>query len=61
MDRPSNLPNNLGPTLLIALGFVTLPALIGLPVLLYGLVNLRAHDGRRTFAALLPRPAQPRV
>ena len=54
------LPNNFGATLLIVAGLLSAPALIGIPLLLYGLSQLRARDGRRTYAFLLPW-AHPRV
>ena len=48
------LPNNLGATLLIIIGMLSVPGLIGLPLLLYGLSELRTRDGRRTYANLWP-------
>lgn len=54
MTPAQSLPNNLGPTLLIGLGFGLLPLLLGVPLVLFGLSRLRSLDGRRTFAHLLP-------
>ncbi len=59
-ERIQPFPNNLGATLLIIIGMISIPGLIGLPLLLYGLSELRTSDGRRTYAALRPW-AQPRV
>jgi len=39
------IPNNLGPTLLLAVGVPLLPLLIGAPLVLLGLAQLRAADG----------------
>lgn len=47
-------PNNLAATLLIVLGFSMIPLLLGIPILLYGLSQLRTRDGRRTYQHLLP-------
>jgi hypothetical protein len=47
-------PNNLAPTLLIVLGFSLIPLLLGIPILLYGVSQLRTRDGRRTYQHLLP-------
>jgi len=46
------LPNNLGPTLLITFGAVTLPLLIGVVPLVTGLAELRRADGRRSWPQL---------
>ena len=51
LTTPS-LPNNLGPTLLIALGAVTLPIGIGVVPLLIGLAELRCANGRRSLPQL---------
>lgn len=48
------LPNNLGATLVIIIGVLTIPGLIGIPMLLYGLSELRTREGRRTYRALRP-------
>lgn len=56
----SSLPNNLGGTLLIAIGLISVPVIVGIPLLLYGLSKLKTRDGHRTYAALWPWP-QPRV
>ena len=45
------IPNNLGPTLLVAIGVPLLPLLIGAPLTLLGLSRLRAADG----ALVLPQ------
>jgi hypothetical protein len=39
------VPNNFGPTLLLALGMLTAPVLIGVPLLVLGLALLRSADG----------------
>ncbi|AFY28258.1 hypothetical protein [Cyanobium gracile] len=39
------MPNNFGPTLLLVLGLLTAPLLIGVPLLLLGLALLRSADG----------------
>jgi len=44
------LPNNLGPTLLIIGGSFLLPLLLGIPLLLVGLGQLRRADGSRAIA-----------
>ena len=59
-DHSQELPNNLGATFLIIIGMISIPGLIGLPMVLYGLSELRTREGRRTYAALRPW-AQPRV
>lgn len=41
------IPNNLGPTLLIALAVVLLPLGIGLPLLLIALARVRTWQGKR--------------
>ena len=46
------LPNNLGPTLLLALGLLTAPLLVGVPVLLLGLSLIRTVEGRPALPAL---------
>jgi hypothetical protein len=42
---PAAIPNNLGPTLLIAVGAFALPLGIGLPLLLLGLARVRTREG----------------
>ncbi len=44
------LPNNLGATLLIIGGSFLLPLLLGLPLLLFGIGQLRRADGSRVVA-----------
>ena len=39
-------PNNLGPTLLLVLGLLTLPLGVGVPLVLLGLAQIRTHEGR---------------
>ncbi len=46
------LPNNLGPTLLLALGLLTAPLLVGVPLLLLGLSLIRTVEGRPALPAL---------
>jgi hypothetical protein len=43
---PTAIPNNFGPTLLIAVGALTLPLGIGLPLLLLGLARVRTLTGQ---------------
>lgn len=47
----NELPNNLGPTLLIIGGCFLLPLLLGIPLLLLGLSQLRRADGSRAIGA----------
>ena len=54
MAASRGIPNNFGPTLLIVLGAGMTPLLIGVPLVLYALAQLRTRDGDRTFAHLLP-------
>lgn len=54
MTTVPTAPNNLGATLLIALGFSLLPLLFGIPIVLYGLSLLRTREGQRTYQHLLP-------
>jgi hypothetical protein len=42
---PQALPNNFGPTLLIALGILLIPFLIGVPFVLCGLARIRDAQG----------------
>jgi hypothetical protein len=50
-------PNNLGPTLLIIGGSFLLPLLLGIPILLLGLSQLRRADGSRAVPAWpIPQP-----
>lgn len=53
MDLPT--PNNLGATLLIVVGACMTPLLIGIPIVLYALAQLRAQDGTRTYSFLSPK------
>jgi len=48
----SPIPNNLGPTLLIALGVLLLPLGIGLPLLLLALARVRTWQGQRALPRL---------
>jgi hypothetical protein len=57
IEAPAELPNNLGPTLLLAIGFITTPLLIGVPLLLLGLDGLRTAEGHRALPALSNRLA----
>lgn len=45
-------PNNLGPTMLIAVGMVVAPVGIGIPLLLLGLALLRTSHGTSAFPLL---------
>lgn len=45
-------PNNLGPTMLIAVGMVGAPVGIGIPLLLLGLALLRTSHGTSAFPLL---------
>lgn len=46
------IPNNLGPTLLLAAGVLLLPILVGLPLLLLGLAGVRDAAGQRALPRL---------
>lgn len=59
MDLPT--PNNLGATLLIVVGACMTPLLIGIPIVLYALAQLRAKDGTRTYSFLTPKCFNPRL
>jgi cytochrome bd-type quinol oxidase subunit 1 len=50
--RPRAIPNNLGPTLLIALGVLLVPLGIGLPLLLLALAQVRTWQGQRAWPQL---------
>ena len=43
------LPNNFGPTLLIMAGLWLSPLVVGVPILLIGLSQLRDQHGRQSF------------
>ncbi|MFM7362876.1 MAG: hypothetical protein ACKO6F_08060 [Cyanobium sp.] len=49
---PPSPPNNLGPTLLLALGLLSAPLLVGVPLLLLGLAQIRTAAGRPALPAL---------
>ncbi len=51
----SELPNNFGPTLLIIGGSFLVPLLLGIPLVLLGISQLRRADGTR---ATSPWPIQ---
>ena len=55
MKALPNAPNNLGPTLLIVLGACMTPFVVGFPILLFALSQLKTKDGYRTYAYLTPR------
>jgi hypothetical protein len=46
VDETPPLPNNLGPTLLLILGVMVSPLLIGVPLILLGLSRVRTAEGR---------------
>lgn len=48
----SPLPNNLGPTLLLAIGLMVSPLLIGVPLVILGLARLRTAEGQRALPEL---------
>lgn len=61
------VPNNLGPTLLLVVGVLLAPLLIGVPLLLLGLSMLRSADGTpalpslaRSMGRWAPGPHQPK-
>lgn len=54
MSASRGLPNNFGPTLLIVLGACMTPLLIGVPIVLFALAQLRTREGHRTYGHLLP-------
>ncbi len=52
-SRPNRaLPNNLGPTLLIALGLLAAPVGVGVPMVLLGLGRLKTAHGAAAFPLL---------
>lgn len=51
-SRTSPLPNNLGPTLLLAIGLIISPLLIGVPLVLLGLARLRTAEGHKALPEL---------
>lgn len=52
--KPGVVPNNLRPTFLIIAGCFLAPLLLGLPLIVLGLSQLRRLDGTRTYGYLLP-------
>ena len=50
--QPFPQPNNLGPTLLLYIGVLTLPLGVGIPVLLLGLAQIRTMEGRHALPLL---------
>ncbi len=54
-----SMPNNLGPTFLLAAGLVLLPLLVGLPLVLLGLAGIRDATGRPALPWLSGRLARP--
>ena len=50
--RVRPLPNNLGPTLLIAIGVLTSPLVFGVPLVLVGLALVRTAQGRLAWPSL---------
>ena len=50
--RVRPLPNNLGPTVLIAIGVLTTPLVFGVPLLLVGLALVRTSQGRLAWPSL---------
>lgn len=46
------MPNNFGPTLLLVVGFLMVPLLIGVPLLVLGLALLRSADGTPALPSL---------
>jgi hypothetical protein len=50
--EPKRLPNNLGPTLLIATGLLAIPVIIGFPLVLIGLARLKSIHGTLEFPRL---------
>lgn len=49
------IPNNLGPTLLLALGLPLVPLLIGVPLVLVGLAGIRDAQGEQALPWLAHR------
>lgn len=50
--RVRPMPNNLGPTLLIAIGVLTSPLVFGVPLVLVGLALVRTAQGRLALPSL---------
>lgn len=46
VGEPPPLPNNLGPTLLVIVGLIVSPLLIGMPLVMLGLSRVRTAEGR---------------
>jgi hypothetical protein len=42
----ASIPNNLGPTLLLSFGFLLLPVVVGVPLLVVGLARIRDARGQ---------------
>ena len=51
-SRQRPLPNNLGATLLIAIGMLTAPLVFGVPLILVGLAMVRTAQGRLALPSL---------
>ena len=47
-------PNNFGPFLIVVLGLLLSPTVVGLPVLLYGFSRIRNFNGKRDLWYLFP-------
>ena len=50
----ASAPNNFGPFVLIVLGLLLSPAVVGIPLLLFAISRIRSLDGRREFGHLFP-------
>lgn len=50
----SSEANNFGPFVLIVLGLILSPVVVGLPLLLFAISRIRSMDGQRDFRHLFP-------
>lgn len=55
MTASHSVPNNLGPTLMIVLGACMTPLVIGIPIVIVALAQLRTREGHRTYGHLISR------
>ncbi len=53
-ENNASAPNNFGPFVMIVLGLLLSPAVVGIPLLLFAISRIRSLDGRREFDYLFP-------
>jgi len=56
MTAAHQIPNNLGPFLLIVAGLLLSPIGIGVPLILFAVSRIRAIDGSRDLSYVFPWP-----